>query len=606
LQDVKQQKHSNWFGPSVECEFICAMKVLLLHSGDLPWRGPWAGTHWDLIIDLAFAGSRTYEEWSRHCGGTPVRTIHEFAGDGQSYASIQGILDMGRDRLVDRMGVDWWEVLAVVNYHELQRLWLLQCLSHDLGPEATYYASREHVFTRLLGTITGTPIHSFEAAPSRWQALGRSLSSAMKLSPTSIVEIAFDKWDPDYSVRRHWNRWQRADVESPAVLLPSAYSNVTRLLLQYAADVPGRNFLLAATRQSGTAKQLPANVRQTALSAYAEPAGGWEQEEKELADKWTEFETTALEESQVLRWSRDSGVWKSFPNHLRTGLRLRNAWQSLLTKEPIAGVLCADDLNYYTRLPLILAANMGLASVYCYHGALDGGLLFKKAYAGRYLVKSEMEKDYLLRCSHIEPNLVQMGAPGSHSPRPARIKTEGTGDIVFFSQPYEVLAGRPAEIYRDILPQLCAIARRTGRRMIVKLHPFESQRARKKLLQSVLTTEEMSQVKVAADSSLDAVLNSAWCGIGVDSSVAMECCAAGIPYFLCGWVDYSGFGYSRQLAQFGAGHMLEDCSQLARIPEMIANWSPSKGQQFCAPIDSDLLEKVLFHTYEAQLNPCVC
>ena len=89
------------------------MKVLLLHNEDVPWRGPWASIDWELIIDLGFAAPSTYKMWSERCG-TPVRSIHEFAGDGQSYASIPGILDLGRDRLVDRTGLDWWEIIGVV------------------------------------------------------------------------------------------------------------------------------------------------------------------------------------------------------------------------------------------------------------------------------------------------------------------------------------------------------------------------------------------------------------------------------------------------------------------------------------------------------------
>src|SRR5205085_3348893 len=80
----------------------------------------------------------------------------------------------------------------------------------------------------------------------RWT---RSLRSAVKISPANAFEIACDKWDPDYSVRRHFAKARRASVDAPTVLLPSAYSNVSRLLLQYAADLPEKQFLLAATRR---------------------------------------------------------------------------------------------------------------------------------------------------------------------------------------------------------------------------------------------------------------------------------------------------------------------------------------------------------------------
>lgn len=580
------------------------MKILLLHSEDLPWQRPWGGSRWDLIVDLAFAGRDTYERWSLQCG-TPVRSIHEYAGDGESYASVREVLDTGRNQLVDSMGLDWWEIIAAVEYQEFHRLYLLQCLHRELGFEISYFTTQPSSFSRLLSSLTGNAVPSFKAPAGRAQALRRSLRSAMKFTPATMLEIACDKWDPQYLLRRHVTQSRRAAAREPVVLLPSAYCNVTRLLLQYARDVPAKNFLLAATRRSGTSSNLPDNVTQTLLSSYAQSGSVSEGEEAELLNRWAKFESTVLQQTDALRWSRDAGVWKAFPFQLRTGLRLRNAWHTLLREEPVVGVLCADDLNYYTRIPLILAGNMGLNAVYCYHGALDGGLLFKRPYAGRYLVKGEMEKDYLLHRSLVEPGLVEIGAPSSYSEDDVGPIRANSGKIVFFSQPYEVLAGRSAEIYREVLPQLCAVGQRTGRRVIVKLHPFESAKGRKKLLQSVLTNEEFSVVDVSADSSLQRVLADAWCGVGVDSSVAAECSLAGVPYFLCGWLDFGGFGYSRQLARFGAGRMLERPSRLAEIPEMIAS-SPGRiaSQQLCKTVEPGLLEKILFTPCEVGLKQC--
>ena len=405
------------------------MKVLLLNSEDLPSQGPWASSRWDLMVDLAFAGRDTYEQWSLQCG-TPVRSIHEYVRDGESYAWVREVLDPGRNLLVDSMGLDWWEIIAVVEYQELQALYLLQCLHRELGSEISYFTTQPSSFSRLLSSITGNAVPSFKAPVGRAQALRRSFRSAMKFTPATMLEIACDKWDPQYLFRRHVTQSRRAVAKGPIVLLPSGYCNVTRLLLQYASDVPAKNFLLAATRRSGTSSNLPDNVTQTLLSSYAQSGSASEGEEAELLNRWSKFESTVLQQTEALRWSRDAGVWRGFPFQLRTGLRLRNAWHTLLREEPIVGVLCADDLNYYTRIPLILAANMDLNAVYCYHGALDGGLLFKKPYAGRYLVKGEMEKDYLLHRSLVEPDLVEIGAPSSHSDGEAGPLSASSGKIV--------------------------------------------------------------------------------------------------------------------------------------------------------------------------------
>src|SRR4029078_617154 len=103
------------------------------------------------------------------------------------------------------------------------------------------------------------------------------------------------------------------------------------------------------------------------------------------------------------------------------------------------------------------------------------------------------------------------------------------------------------------------------------LSHFEKARVGERMLRSVLSDEQMSLVKITAEPLLEQVLTDAWCGIGVDSSVAAECRSAGVAYVLCGWLDHSGFGYSRQLARFGMGRMLDSPSELDAVPEMIAD-----------------------------------
>ena len=569
------------------------MKILLLHPDDIPWRGSWSSTQWDQVIDLAYAGPEIYEQWTTRCGSL-VRSIHEFAGECQSNASIKEVLDPGRNQLVDRMGLDWWEILAVLRFHELQALYLLQQLRDELGSNVEYYTTRPSMFTDLLGSMIGSAVPTYQAAPSRMQALARSVRSARNLRPEQITEITFDKWDSSYSIRRWLARSRHAHCKNPVVLLPSAYSNVTRLLLAYAEDLTQRHFLLASTRRSGTSKNLPSNVAAISLAAYALPPKASEQEEIELLHKWSDFEHQTLARTNGLRHARDAGIWRNFPEQLRCGIRLRDAWYELMKTEPVSAVLCADDLNHYTRIPLMLARNMGLRAVYCCHGALDGGMLFKQPSANRYLVKGEMERDYLLRCSTVDPELIEIGAPSTYSPQNGRSRHANRRDIVFFSQPYEVLAGRTREIYRELLPKLCALATVSGRRIKVKLHAFEGVNSRSRTLRSVLAESEMSLVQLVDRKSLDSLLSDAWCGIGIDSSVAVECALAGVPYFLCGWLDYSGFGYGQQFARYGAGRMLHSASELAEIPAIVANWREPDLNGLAQTIDTEVLDALLF------------
>ena len=581
------------------------MKVLLLHNDDLPWRGPWAKAHWDLIVDLGYAGQETYSKWEKRCSSRII-SIHQFA-NRESYSSIRKLIDHGREQLVDGMGLDWWEIIAAVKYHELQAVYLLRQFQREVSRGAEYFSTRKNIFANLLNVSTGTPVPAYQATGNMAQVVWRSLASARRLHHRQIIEIAFDKWDSTYSLRRRTAKSQRAGVQDPVVLLPSAYSNVTRTLLDYAAELPQRRFLLAATRISGLAQSRPKNVSETSLAAYAVSTSTTKAEETELLERWRRFSKNAMNESSTLRQTRDAGLWNDFPVHLKRGLRLREAWHCLMKTEPVIGVLSADDLNYYTRIPLILARHMGLGSFYCYHGALDGALLFKKPYPDRFFVKGEMERDYMLRSVAIDVEQIEVGAPSHYRPVRARKSAPGT-DIVFFSQPYEVLGGRTVEIYREVLPALCAVARRTSRKLVIKLHPFESAKDRKRLLGSVLREDEIKEVRIVSREALEGILANAWCGIGVDSSIAVECALRAVPYFICAWLDCSGFEYGRQLARFGAGKLLGAASGLQSIPEIIAGNTGGgvSNDMLCTAVDETRLDEILFMHNEIGMKACAC
>ena len=77
------------------------------------------------------------------------------------------------------------------------------------------------------------------------------------------------------------------------------------------------------------------------------------------------------------------------------------------------GMFVADDSNPYSRLPLILAANRGIPTLVCHHGAMDSKMAVKVAHADTYLAKGEIEQDFLVRSCGVAPERVVLGGQGS-------------------------------------------------------------------------------------------------------------------------------------------------------------------------------------------------
>jgi len=551
------------------------LKVLLLHPEDSPWDDACCRSRWDLIVDLGFASSYTYEEWSRRSGAR-VLSIYQLDGQTDGYRWVSQFLERGRGRLLDRMGLDWWEILGVLSYHDLRGFYLLQQLRREIASGCEVVASRQHLFTRLLEQVLDRPVRYLKIdGRGPTHTVARMLRSARKLRPAQIAEIAFDKWDMDYRVRRHLTTHKRAKLTGPAL--------------------PHRRFLLATTRRSAVPARVPDNVTVVPLSAYAAPSSATHEQTVELRNAWEEFRRTMLPEVDEFLMAANAGLWGYFPAHLEHGLRLREAWKRLLESEPVKGVLCGDDLNYHTRLPLILAHGSGLNAAYCSHGALDGGFLFKIPFADSYLVKGEMERDYLQRASAIEPEKICPGAPGNNMA--AGQGDHRSGALVFFSQPYEVEGGRADEIYRELLPRLWRAAHRSGRKMIVKLHPFESKQARKALVASILSEVAHDQVEIVSGVPPEEIMSRTWCGITVDSSVAVECALRQIPFFLCGWLDFMGLGYLQQFARFGVAQVLNSPESIDQIPEMVAGHrSLQSTDRIWHEADPAQLDEIMFGT----------
>ena len=384
-----------------------------------------------------------------------------------------------------------------------------------------------------------------------------------------------------------------AEWLGPFVLLPSAYTNVSRMALGYAGMLPEQSFLLVATRRSGTHFDPAPNVTCASLAAYA---GGPEPKAEylELLGKWRNLQSSLKQLPEIDLLLR-AGQLEGFPNHFRDGLTIRDAWRTVLSVERISAVMCGDDSNIYTRLPVLLARQQGIPTLDFHHGALDGRYLLKELPSDLYLAKGEMERDYLVRlCRLPAERAIVAGPPFPRSiPAHERAKDEGSL-ILFFSEPYEAGRLRTEDIYREILTPLARLAVQFGRKLVVKLHPFESRAERIELVAKVLAPENAALVDVLDGPFTPELVARAWFAVTVESTVVIDCSLLGVPCFLCEWLNYSPYGYTSQYARFGVGRSLNSPAQLNEIPRLVLEpATPLSKDCLLKPMDPEWLRRTI-------------
>ena len=564
------------------------MKILLVHPEDDPEKGPWANLAWDYIIDLGLGGVNGYARWARQFN-CPVTTLGSLRNEFDVSRQVRDLLGLGCGHLIDEYGLDWWEIMSILLHGELEGLILLQRFARTVGANDEVHVSRLGLHANLLRSLVPNQIHVFPRSPtSRKAGLAHYVRVARKLSTSQILDVFWDKYDAGYQFRGHFAR-NRQSSRRPAVLVPTAYVNVSRTGIAYANTFPQENFLLVTTRRSGWGKNLPRNMSARWLSSYAslrdrsaenaEMEGRWRSLLKELT-RTTEFATLD-----------HTGYLHNFMRWVRHGFEVRDAWRNVLDTESVQGVLCADDSNPYTRIPLLLAQARGLPNISCHHGALDGRYFFKRKYGDIIWVKGKMEEDYLVRTCGVPRDRVEIGAPALPATWNASQITRRHGSkphLLFVSELFETEGGRAEEYYRDVLPALADLALSTERKLVVKLHPMESERERAGMLARILSARQIDVTRIVSGPLTEELLAQAWFGITIFSTVATECAVRGIPCFLCKWLEFWPYGYVEQFIRFGVGIGLNHPSEIKRIPEYLENnvvsedarencWQPAAG-----------------------------
>jgi len=541
------------------------MKILLLHPNDSVGDGPWESTCWDWIVDLAWAGHCAYAAMANRfgCRALSIRSIL----DHQTHLMrLRELWGAGLGELVDEEGIDWWDSFLPLPHARIEEIMLASALAAQIPAGAEVVATREHSLVRALSKLLDRDIKAF--APEKTSLLARYVKAASIFHPSQLLEIALDKWDGDYRFRRSISPTPKQSSEA-AILLPSSYVNVSRAEVAYARMLPHQRFLLLITRRNGGLVDLPANVELRSLASYAPTTflAATEREYERLIGSWRGLQPVLGEASGTLKLASNLGLFAGFPAFLRKGLRIRDAWRAVLSREPIQAVLSGDENNALTRLPTLLARPRGIHTVVCEHGALNMGFALRPAVSAVCLAQGEMGRDYFTEFCGMPRGRIQVGS-AAMQPSP-RIPNRQQDWIVFFSEAYEANSWRTEGFYGEILPKLCSLARQTGRKVVIKLHPFESLRERTDIVKKVLPPELHQLVQLREGPLTPDFFDRAWFSLTVESSVAVECTLKGVPCFLCHWFDGSWYEYGTQFARFSAGYILNSPGEISNIPTLL-------------------------------------
>ena len=564
------------------------MKVLLVHPEDsIPSSS--RSHRWDLIIDCARAPASSYEAWSKQTA-CPILSLYQFAQEIEDLHLCRRILGGGFGTLLDRYGIDWWDVLSLRLVPDLLRLIAVERAVRFINSSCELYATRSFPVANAFQNTLQCRLTEMQTRIGRIRANAQhSFRVLSKLDPTQISQVIQDKFDRHHAIRSRFSR-RRVRSKDNFILLPSAYVNVSRTAVRYAQLLPSEQFLLVLARQNARLKATPPNVVMHGLDSYF---GRLPQDDRELCGYWNQLRQKLIEQDSTFRMADTAGILDGVGAELRWCLSIRDAWLNLLEEHVITGCMSADDTNPYTRIPLLLAKKRGIPTVACHHGAFDCGMAIKGEAADFYLAKTEMEYDYLVRKCRVDAEKVVLGgtAPAAY-PSLQPSKSSGQPDwMVFFTEPYEASHWRDEEIYRDLLPKLRFLAENSGLQLVFKLHPFESVKGHRRMLRRILGGSSRG-MHVLAGPITDDLWRKTKFALTVQSSAALECAERGVPVFLLSWLRDPYTGYVPQYASFQIGYTLRCAEEIKNIPQVLSGygWQKPARQE---PMDAGRLKSLL-------------
>jgi len=546
-------------------------RILLLDSEDrYPPPGWESGC--DLIVDFGHAAPETHRQWAQQAGCRVVN-LFEFCRDLEDLYRTRDLLQQGTGQLVDRYGIDWWDVLSVMITPGILNLLMIHRLASSLDFECDLYMSRPMPGARALAKMMGMPLHSVDTFSRGFmRRLSRYRRVASEFDSNLALQIALDKFDGRHVLRSRLAR-RRQSYRQPVVLLPTAYANVSRAALHHARQSPEQNFLLVHARRIARVASLPPNVESCSLDSYFSAPD--QTEIAAILENWQTLKRRMISRYPEFAAAEAAGILERIPALVPWGIAVRDAWLRLFDTQEVAACLTADDGNPYTRLPLILARMRGIPALACHHGALDYAMAVKTNYSDLYLAKTEMEADYLLNVCRMPGERIAMLDAARHErdiPTGNRSRADRSW-LVFFTE-NSIPPWRGEEAYRDLMPALLSLSRTLGLKLIFKLHPFECRGDYQRWVREFLPVEDRARIAIMTGPPPAELWRNTRVALTVQSSTALECHAQGIPVFLCRWLREPNCAYQDQYARFGIAQVLETPAQIEDIPRALQRWNP--------------------------------
>src|SRR5437870_3629882 len=139
----------------------------------------------------------------------------------------------------------------------MERCFMLMGLAKELDSSAKLFCSRPDAHARALQKSLGIECHLLKGGSSAFTRKLRHYKDALSfLDFGQLSQIVQDKFDPEHSIRRCLVS-KKPCTGQQVFLLPTAYINVSRMAVSYAALLPEEQFLLAVARPGGKLKSLP-------------------------------------------------------------------------------------------------------------------------------------------------------------------------------------------------------------------------------------------------------------------------------------------------------------------------------------------------------------
>jgi len=169
-------------------------RVLLLHPADnFPLSN--SSRTWDLVVDFGRAPLSTYERWSQEAGCKALG-LCTFAEEIADLHRVGEFLQSARGQIVDRDGIDWWDALSTMIWHNLLRLFLVQRLAKELTPACELYMSRPIAEAKVLRAILGIQAISLEGRyRAAFRRVWRPFAAIARLDNAQVLQSCWDKFD---------------------------------------------------------------------------------------------------------------------------------------------------------------------------------------------------------------------------------------------------------------------------------------------------------------------------------------------------------------------------------------------------------------------------